>query len=126
MSRSSTLKHLLLAAASLASVAGCDSRTPMLSVPGGDAGRGEFLVQRYGCVACHTVPGIASVGANVGPPLTHIAERGYLAGLLPHTVENMILWLRDPPAVDADTAMPDLGISEAEARDIAAFLYAGG
>jgi cytochrome c1 len=36
----------------------------------------------------------------------------------------MIRWLRDPPAVDASTAMPNLGLSEAEARDIAAYLLA--
>lgn len=122
MTSSPTVSRLLLAACVLAA-GGCDSRTPLMRVAGGDPARGEALVQRYGCVACHTIPGVPGTGTNVGPPLTHLAQRGYLAGLLPHTVENMVLWLRDPPAVDADTAMPDLGVSEAEARHIAAFLY---
>lgn len=120
---SPTVSHFLLLASCLFAATGCDGRAPMMVVPGGDAARGELLVHRYGCIACHTVPGIPGTGTNVGPPLTHMAERGYLAGLLPHTVDNMLLWLRDPPAVDPDTAMPDLGVSEAEARDIAAFLY---
>jgi cytochrome c1 len=62
-------------------------------------------------------------GNNVGPPLDRIATRGYIAGVLANTPQNMVRWLRDPPAVDARTAMPDLGLSEAEARDIAAYLY---
>ena len=32
-------------------------------------------------------------------------------------------WLRDPPAIDPSTAMPDLGLSEAEALHMAAYLY---
>jgi hypothetical protein len=35
----------------------------------------------------------------------------------------MIEWLRNPPAIDAKTAMPNMHISERDARDIAAYLY---
>jgi hypothetical protein len=35
----------------------------------------------------------------------------------------MLRWLRDPRAVSPHTAMPSLGIDEAEARDIASYLY---
>ena len=37
--------------------------------------------------------------------------------------ENMIRWLIDPQAVEPGTAMPNLGMSEADARHIAAYLY---
>lgn len=94
-----------------------------MQVAGGDAKRGKAAVERYGCVACHTIPGIAAHGANVGPPLTHIASRAYLGGVVPNTPQYMLLWLQNPPGVDPRTAMPNLGISEAEARDMAAFLY---
>ncbi|WP_332813723.1 c-type cytochrome [Ramlibacter sp.] len=109
---------------SAAFAAGCAQEPPEVQVAGGDAELGRALIERYGCVACHTVPGIPSYGANVGPPLVHLAERGYLAGVLPNTPGDMVRWLRDPPAVDPRTAMPNLGLSPAEAVHIAAYLYA--
>lgn len=35
----------------------------------------------------------------------------------------MIRWIVDPKGVDSLTAMPVTGVSEGEARDIAAYLY---
>jgi cytochrome c len=35
----------------------------------------------------------------------------------------MIRWIRDPRAVDSLTAMPNTGVTPADARDIAAYLY---
>lgn len=110
---------------SAALAAGCAPAPPQMQVVGGDPQRGLALIERYGCVACHTVPGIPSYGANVGPPLAGMAQRGYLAGVLPNTPEQMVRWLRDPPSVDPRTAMPNLGVSPAEAVHIAAYLYAG-
>jgi cytochrome c len=94
-----------------------------MQVAGGDPARGKATVQRYGCIACHTIPGIAGHGSNVGPPLTKMALRAYVGGVLPNTPEDLVRWLRNPPEVDPRTAMPNLGISEAEAKDIAAYLY---
>lgn len=102
---------------------GCSQDRPA-AVAGGDAVRGHAAVLRYGCAACHTIPGVPSYGANVGPPLAGLAKRSYLAGVLPNTPENLVRWLRDPPQVDPRTAMPRLGVSDTEAADIAAFLYA--
>jgi cytochrome c len=89
----------------------------------GNAERGRTAITRHGCVACHAIPGIRDLGSNVGPPLDRIATRGYIAGVLANTPQNMVRWLRDPPGVDPRTAMPSLGLSEKEARDIAAYLY---
>lgn len=89
----------------------------------GDASEGKRLILSYGCGSCHTIPGIRGARGIVGPPLDHMGRRGYIAGLLANSPQEMIRWLRDPPAVDAATAMPDLGLTEAEARDIAAYLY---
>jgi cytochrome c2 len=58
----------------------------------------------------------------VGPPLEHIAGRSYLAGMLPNTPDNMVTWLRHPQQVVPGNAMPDLGLSDAGGRDIAAYL----
>lgn len=89
---------------------------------GGDFERGKSAILRRGCPACHTIPGIAGAEGLVGPPLTRIASRVYLAGVLPNTPENLVRWLQDPPAVHPRTAMPNMGIPEQEARDITAYL----
>jgi cytochrome c len=43
--------------------------------------------------------------------------------VLPNTPANMLKWLHDPPAVDSLTAMPNVGVTPADARHIAAYLY---
>lgn len=92
-------------------------------VPGGDPGRGAAAIQHYGCGACHRIPGIPGAIGIVGPPLDKMAERGYLAGILANTTANMIRWLLNPPQVDPTTAMPNMGLTETDARNIAAYLY---
>ena len=105
-------------------LAGCDERGGAgMTVEGGDAGAGKALAEQYGCGTCHTIPGVPGAAANVGPPLQHLAHQSYIAGVLPNQPENLVRWIMDPPAVDPRTAMPDLGVSERHARDIAAFLY---
>jgi cytochrome c1 len=50
-------------------------------------------------------------------------SRGYVAGVLPNTGPNLTRWIRHPRAVRPDTTMPELDVSAAEARDMAAYLY---
>jgi cytochrome c len=59
----------------------------------------------------------------VGPPLNCFYQRSYIAGRLPNNRENLIKWIRNPQQIEPGTAMPDLGVSEDEAGDIAAYLY---
>jgi cytochrome c1 len=96
---------------------------PAWSVAGGDARRGPGLMQGYGCTACHTIPGVANAQGNVGPPLTRFADRTYIAGMLRNTPANLVRWIRDPQGVVPGNAMPNMGVSDAQARDIAAYLY---
>ena len=103
--------------------AACGGKQPAVQVAGGDAERGKASIERYGCVACHAIPGIAGHGSNVGPPLTKMAKRAYIGGVLPNSPDELVRWLRNPPEVDPRTAMPNLGVSEREARDMAAYLY---
>lgn len=107
------------------SVAGLQpSVTGPRDVPGGDPKRGRLTLQSgYGCGACHVIPGVPGAIGKVGPPLTDWAERAFIAGNLPNTPENLVRWVRYPQAVEPGTAMPDLGVSEPDARDIAAYLY---
>jgi cytochrome c1 len=93
------------------------------SQPPTNSQRGEAAIERYGCAACHTIPGIRDANGLVGPSLDRIASRTYIAGVLPNTRTNMLTWIKDPPGVDDKTAMPKLNVSDAEASDIAAYLY---
>lgn len=93
------------------------------AMTGGDPQRGKAAIARYGCATCHTIPGINGADALVGPPLTQMGARSYIAGVLPNTPDNMIRWLENPPGVDRLTAMPNLGVSDSDARDIAGYLY---
>ena len=90
---------------------------------GGNPDRGPDLIRSYGCGTCHTIAGVAGANGLVGPPLSGIAERSFIAGVLPNAPENMVRWIEDPKAVDSLTAMPVLGVSPADARDIASYLY---
>jgi cytochrome c1 len=93
------------------------------AMTGGNPNHGPALMRSYGCASCHTIPGVVGANSTVGPPLTNIAVRGYIGGVLPNAPDNMIRWIRDPKAVDSLTAMPNTGVTERDARDIAAYLY---
>ena len=95
-------------------------------VTGGDPRQGAAAISRYGCGSCHTVGGISSAHGLVGPPLTGVRDRMYIAGMLPNEPANLIHWIRDPKSVNPKTAMPSLGLSERDAADIAAYLYSIG
>ena len=88
----------------------------------GDAKRGRLALTQYACSACHTIPGITGSSPQVGPPLTGLARRSLIAGKLANTPDNLVRWLRHPQAVKPLTAMPDLGVTEEHARDMAAYL----
>ncbi len=90
---------------------------------GGDPMRGKVAMRRYGCGACHTIPGIHGANAKVGPPLEGAGTRAYIAGVLPNVPEYMIRWIQHPQAVDRRKAMPEMGVTDSDARDMAAYLY---
>ncbi|HEX7956189.1 MAG TPA: c-type cytochrome, partial [Pyrinomonadaceae bacterium] len=90
---------------------------------GGSPARGRAAIERYGCATCHTIPGVRGADALVGPPLTRVASRSYIGGVLTNSPENMMRWIRDPRAVDPLTAMPNVGVTDGDARDIASYLY---
>jgi cytochrome c len=100
-----------------------DAERAAIAQTGGDPARGQAAIRSYGCPVCHSIPGVRGPRGQVGPPLDAIGGRSSLAGRLPNTPENMIRWIRDPQSIERSTAMPNLGVSEAEARDMAAYLY---
>ena len=90
---------------------------------GGEPDRGLAAIGRYGCAACHTIPGVRGASATVGPPLGGIASRTYLAGQLANSPDNMRRWIQQPQQVERGTAMPNMGVTDDDARDITAYLY---
>jgi putative membrane protein len=117
---------LILAAAAMLAAAGCNAlrdTPPIRQVPGGDAAAGRRALELYGCGACHVVPGIRRAVGRSAPPLTDFADRGFVAGVLSNNPDNLIRWIVDPRGVNPGTAMPDLGVTEADARNMAAYLY---
>jgi cytochrome c len=92
-------------------------------VVGGDPARGKAAISHYGCGSCHAVSGVPGAEGGVGPSLDGIGDRVYVAGRLTNTPSNLVAWIRHPKQIDAKTAMPELGVDEQDARDIAAYLY---
>ena len=93
------------------------------SVPAAaDPARGKTAMLQYACVTCHVIPGVVGSNAPIGPPMDRLAERTYLAGRLLNTEENLVRWIREPKAISPHSAMPDLGVSQRDARDMAAYL----
>lgn len=112
--------RLILAACVLA-LGACSPERP--AALGGDPENGRLLLRQFGCGSCHEIPEVAAARGKVGPPLAGIATRVYLGGVLPNTPENMAAFIRAPGQADPRTAMPDLGVTEAHARDMVAYLY---
>lgn len=88
--------------------------------------RGRAAIERAGCGACHAIDGIDWPRGTVAPPLHDFADRALIAGRLPNRPDILAAYVRNAPALVPGTAMPAMPISEAEARDIASFLYAPG
>jgi len=113
-----------VAAAALAAASCTRSGEPSAvgTVAVGSPSLGKEAMIRHGCGSCHTIPGVKDARGLVGPPLVHFAKRSFIAGELANTQDNLIRWIRDPTGVEPGTAMPDLGVTLDEARNISAYL----
>jgi mono/diheme cytochrome c family protein len=79
--------------------------------PAGDPANGKKLFSEGRCISCHTVEG---KGNGSAPELSHVASaatRGWL-----------LAFLRDPQSFDPLTRMPRYHFSEAESRDVVAYM----
>jgi len=99
------------------------SASTAVAMTGGDIARAPGLIRRYGCAGCHTIPGIPGGDGKVGGPLKDIRQRVYVGGVVTNSPDNLIRWIVSPQTFSPRTAMPATGITEAEARDVAAYLY---
>jgi len=83
------------------------------------AGRVVFV---RSCGACHSVMGSDALG-RVGPDLTHVASRTTIgAGALSNTPAHLAQWIQDAPGVKEGARMPAIPLSDAELRDVIAYI----
>jgi cytochrome c1 len=107
-------------------ISGCkDGQTihPYTVATGGSADRGKATIVAYKCGKCHTIPGVRDAKGVFGPPLMSLSRRTYIGGNFPNTPDNLANWVMSPQSMKPRTAMPELGLSEPQARDVAAYLY---
>jgi cytochrome c oxidase subunit II len=97
------------------------AQTALPPEPDGAAAEGKGVYTRSACVGCHTIRGVSE--GRLGPDLTHFGSRALFgAGMWPTTADHVVAWLKDPPALKPGTKMPNLRLSDAEARALAAYL----
>jgi cytochrome c len=119
--RALPLLLLMLAAVALA----CENhvRRTAEQITGGNPDSAAAAVRKYGCGSCHTIPGLDGANGLVGPPLERLGRRSYIAGHLANNPDTLVAWIRHPHRFNQVTAMPEMGVGEQDARDIAAYLY---
>ncbi len=100
------------------------SGTQAETMTGGRVANGAAAITAYGCGGCHMIPGIHGANGKVGPDLTGVARRAAIAGSFPNNPDMMVRWLEHPQALRPGSGMPEMGVTERDARDMAAYLYA--
>jgi cytochrome c len=116
----------LAALALILAVFGCHEEKDAAAIKAarGDANAGRAAIDKYGCAACHIIPGVDAPRGAAGPSLEHLKNRALLAGKLANTQANAATWMQNPQALSPLNSMPNLGVTPDDARNIAAYLYA--
>jgi cytochrome c len=109
---------------------GCDwdadahvAKAPHRALLGAHPKKAPAAMRRYGCISCHTIPGVKGARARVGPSLDKIRERHFIAGRFANEPDMLMRWIQDPRGLKPHTAMPNMGVTDEDARNIAAYLY---
>ena len=85
--------------------------------------QGQKLFLMKGCVGCHALVAYNAPKGLLGPNLANVGARTHIAaGTLANTDENLAHWIRFPQDVKHGVLMPNLGVTEAEAKALVAFL----
>jgi len=99
------------------------SITPAPPPPIGNAEHGKALAAQYGCNVCHVVPGVEGPQGSLGPSLAGVASRPALSfNTVQNTPENLVKYIQNPAALNPQSSMPPIGLTDADAKDIAAYL----
>jgi cytochrome c len=118
--------RLALLALSLGVLAGCELNNtpdpPYRDPPPDQRLRGQALMVQYQCGSCHAIPQVPAARGHAGPSLAGFGRRSYIAGEIPNGPGPLARWIVEPGAVVPGTAMPAMGVSPQDARDMAAYL----
>lgn len=109
-------------AGALCGCTGGHATHPYAVALGGRPDHGRLLIEHYKCGQCHTIPGIPHAHGVFGPPLNFMGHRTMVAGNFPNIPANLVHWVMSPESMKPGTAMPNLGLDEQQARDVAAYL----
>jgi len=103
---------------------GCDLAALKTPPPAPQAwrDRGQKLLAQYQCGSCHAIPGVASANGRVASSLQGFGERSYIAGRIANRADFLAQWIAQPQSLVPGTAMPSMGVSPEDARDMAAYL----
>lgn len=103
-------------------ISGCKQGHAVIASTDGPSERGKATIKAYGCGKCHTIPGVRGAHGVVGPPLESVAQRTYIGGNFPNNPATLTRWIMAPQEMKPKTAMPSLGLSESQSRDVVAYL----
>ena len=99
------------------------SLTPPEPAPIGNVERGRALAGQYGCNVCHAMPGVDGPQGSLGPSLAGIASRPTISfGTVQNTPANLVQFIQNPASLNPQSSMPPIGLADADAKDIAAYL----
>jgi cytochrome c oxidase subunit 2 len=93
--------------------------------PPGDplVAQGEKLFAAKGCVGCHSLVAVNPPKGLLGPNLANVGARTWIAaGTLENTDANLAKWIRNPQEWKQGVLMPNLGVTEDEAKALVAYL----
>jgi len=96
----------------------------------GDPAKGRVLLDTRGCGMCHRMSGVPALKSSVpraAMAAAQLRDGMLLAPDLAHTRKRfqrarLVQWLMDPKSLKRDALMPKEGLSEDEARHVAAYL----
>lgn len=117
-------KHAAWTAVAFAA-AGCSPGDPRPEPPAATRiaiERGQKLLAQYQCGSCHTIPGVPSARGQATASFQGFGQRSYIAGRLVNGPETLAQWIMRPDDMVPGTAMPSMGVSQGDARNMAAYL----
>jgi cytochrome c551/c552 len=108
----------------LAAACGCQKPPDQQHfVPQASAENGKAVIERAGCGACHTIPGVSWPQGKVAPSLSGFGRQTLIAGKVANRPDTLADFVRNAPAVVPGVAMPPMPLTPRESRDVAAYLY---
>ena len=90
---------------------------------GGNPEVGRHQLAMHSCISCHAIPGVPKGDGTSAPSLAHWSKHETFIEAYPNTPANLIKWLQNPSHMKPGTRMPNLNVSEKDARDMTAYLF---